>query len=354
MTAPLDRGLRRELEARIHDVLRTASVSPDEVYVGWVAAREVATCTLRYRLGGEDGWGFPGWSPALAGGAVGRAALLRHVRVNTPSLALDTPTRTSPPLPQPIAAVRDWMREMGQGHAPTSVAEWVAGLAQSNERATLAATAATASRWLAGFVRVLGWPLPDGLAVVSDDPDDPMGRRWQRTYRLRDAGCRDSRGGMVAIGSGPDAVLGRVTPAGGYGVLVHRPTSPSDAAAADRAAFEAMGATLVTGVVPAYVVVTAGDSGEKLRIRVDDPLLARAGDLIVEVVRQRVIATGEDAHDEADATPSVACHDCPGLDRCQTGRAWVRGPGRWRGGLPWLPRSELPDGTMPTTELPVG
>lgn len=354
MTAPRGAGLRREIDARIDAVLAAAPVSPGDVYVGWVAALDAATCPLRYRDSGEEGWGFPGWSPALAGGAVGRAALLRHLRVSTPSLALDTPTRTSPPLPQPITAVRDWMREMGQGRAPTSVAEWIASLVQTDARAILAATAASASRWLAGFVRVVGWPLPPGLTVVTDDPDDPVGRHWQRAYRPRGAGRSDGTRATVAIASSPDAVLGKVTPSGGYGVVVHRPTRPSDAAAADRAAFEAVGATLVTGVVPASIVITSGDSGDPLRIRVDHALLARGCDLIAEVVRQRVIATGQDAHDEADATPSGACHNCPALDHCRTGQAWVAGPGRWRGGLPWLPRSELPDRTMAVAELPVG
>lgn len=259
------------------------------------------------------------------------------------------------------------MREAGRGRVDTRLADWIVGLAQANDRASLAATAATASRWLAGFLRVVGWPLPDGLAVVTDDPDDPHGRRWQKTYRPRSShsgypgeqhGARSSNRNAsadpVTIASSPDAVLGKVTASGGYGLLVHRPAIPHDAVLVDRAAVEAVAAGLVTGVMPAQVVVTAGDTGETLRFPVDETLIARGSQLIVDVVRQRVTATGDDAHDAADATPSTACHHCPGLDRCQPGQTWLAGPGRWRDGLPSLPTPELAHGAMTATELPVG
>jgi hypothetical protein len=148
-------------------------------------------------------------------------------------------------------------------------------------------------------------------------------------------------------------VLGRVTPSGGYSLVVHRPSSPGDAMLADRAAFEATAAALVTGIVPDGVRFTAGDTGENLSVPVADALLARGSDLMAEVVRQRVIATGTGAGDDADATPSAACHYCPALDRCRPGQTWRDGPGRWHGGLPALPRSELADGAVPATQLPV-
>jgi hypothetical protein len=135
--------------------------------------------------------------------------------------------------------------------------------------------------------------------------------------------------------------------------VVHRPSSPNDAVLADRAAFEAAAGALVTGVVPAGIRITAGDTGENLQVPIEDALLARGIELMVEVVCQRVIATGAAAYDDADATPSAACHHCPVADRCRPGRAWLDGPGRWYGGLPALPRSELADGTVPATELPV-
>jgi hypothetical protein len=329
--------LRREVDARI-DALIDTTTPPADVYVNWVAALDVATCPRRYRLSGEDGWGFPGWSPTLAAGAVGRAALLHHLRADVP------PAR----LPQPVAAVRAWMRSAGQGHIDTRVADWVADLVRAGERGTLAATAALASRWLAGFLRVLGWPLPERLGVVTDDPDDPIGRRWTRTYRPS-GDVVDN----VVIASSPDAVLGRVTPSGGYSLVVHRTSSPGDAMLADRAAFEATAAALVTGVVPDGVRFTAGDTDENLSVPAADAVLARGMDLMAGVVRQRVIATGAAAGDDDDATPSAACHYCPALDGCRPGQSWRDGPGRWHGGLPALPRSELADRAVPAAQLPV-
>ena len=70
---------------------------------------------------------------------------------------------------------------------------------------------------------------------------------------------------------------------------------------------------------------------------VDEDLLAAGGDVIVEVVRQRVraLTVGFSAD---DARPSTACDRCAEAVRCPPGQAWSRGPGRWRGGLPVLVR----------------
>jgi hypothetical protein len=85
--------------------------------------------------------------------------------------------------------------------------------------------------------------------------------------------------------------------------------------------------------VPASVLVTAGDTGERVRVPVDDALLTAGVELITGVVRQRVEATARGA-DEADAVPSPTCRRCSVLDGCGPGRTWLAGPGRWRGGLP--------------------
>jgi len=67
----------------------------------------------------------------------------------------------------------------------------------------------------------------------------------------------------------------------------------------------------------------------------DEALLAAGGEMIVEVVRQRVTALTR-GHDPADAHPSPRCRWCDEAPRCEPGTAWLAGPGRWRGGLPVL------------------
>jgi hypothetical protein len=312
--------VRTDVCERVEKALADATDAPADVYVGWVAALDATTCGPRFRAAGDDGWGFPGWSAPLAGGAVGRAALLRHLQVTA------HPVRP-PPLPEPLEVVRDWIRETLHARPGTRLAEWIVESAGSGDRASLAATAAVATRWLSGFVRVMGWPLPDRLAVVNDDPERPVGARWRKPVRL--AGCKS-----VTVASSPDAILGKVTAAGQFGLVVHRPSSPTDGVLADRAAFEAAAGALACGIVADEVLVVAADAGERVRCPIDDEVLGRGSELIAEVVRQRVVA--QDPWDFTDATPSTACGYCPAIDRCAAGTLWLDNPSRRQGGLPVL------------------
>lgn len=330
--------LRTRVSDAVIQVLAAAPYLVGDVYVGWTAAIDTTTCPVKYRADGEHGWEFPGWSPTLAAGAVARAALAHHLLQHD---HVDLQGTTSPaPLPEPASAVRAWMRAASKKESRPPVAGWIVELAAAHGqegRATLAATAAYASRWLGGFVRVMGWPLPPEVAIAAGDMDNPLSLRWAKNYRIQGgASC-------VTIASSPDALWGGVSPAGDHRLVVHRPTSRSDTEIADRAAFEATAATLTTGVVPAKVILTTGDTGEKLHLTVDGPLLDRGAGAMVEVVRQRVLAAsppGSDTAeaypelDAADADPSPACRHCDHLDRCPAGQGWLKGPGRWVSGLP--------------------
>jgi hypothetical protein len=316
--------LRAAVAAEIGAALAGAPAPVADVYVGWSAAADAAGCPSRYRAGGARGWGFPGWSPATAAAAAGRAALDHHLHGGGPD-TLGCPAR----LPAPLEVVRAWIREGAVAGAP-GVGGWVgdlrAGGAGGGGAATLAATAALATRWLAGFVRVLGWPLPDGsalLGVTRQDGASGAPRWWP------------SKGSAVSVACGADARLGRVTGAGGHALVVHRPSSADDREVHGRAAFEAAAGALALRVAPAAVVVSAGDTGERARVPVDEDLLAAGGEMIVEVVRQRVAALTRGL-DPADARPSSPCRWCPELDSCAPGAAWVAGGRRWRGGLPVL------------------
>jgi hypothetical protein len=322
--------LRAEAGRRIAEALAGAP-SPGavgDVYVGWVAAREAATCPARYRGEGERGWGFPGWSPPLAGGACGRAALAHHIA------EADRGGRPAT-LPMPLDAIRAWMRalrapgETGDGRTPpverSGVGEWVCEVWEAGDSATLPAVAALAGRWLAGFVRVLGWPLPPGLTLLNaPGPAAVSTLRW-----------RPDKASPVTVACGADARLGRVTGAGGFALVVHRVATGDDDALRDRAAFEAAAATLAIGVAPDSVLTTAGDTGERVTVPVDDDLLALGTERVVTVVAQRVVSL-ERGFDPADATPSVACRHCDHLVDCPPGEAWMRVAERWRGGLPVL------------------
>lgn len=340
--APTAAGAREEasaVRARFHEdvtgIVEAATAPLGRVYVGWTAAVDTAVCPVKYRAGGEHGWEFPGWSPLLAAGAVGRAALVHHLWVHhRPGSPAPSPA-AAVPLADPVDVVRAWMRDTAAGRARAPVGDWIVEQSQAGDRAVLAATAATASRWLGGFVRVVGWPLPEGLGIVCDDSDNPVGLRWPKRYRLGDV-----RTSGITVASSPDAVLGRVSPAGGHTLVVHRPMNRSDTELGDRAAFEAVAATLTTGVVPAEVMFTNGDTGDKVRFPLDAALLEHGIDEITEVVRQRALAARPPEPDEdesADATPSPACHHCDNLDRCPPGQSWIEGPGRWRAGLPTTP-----------------
>lgn len=316
--------LQATVATAVDEALAEAAVPPGSVHVTWVAALDVAACPARYRGQGEAGWGFPGWSPATAAGAIGRAALDLHLAEVGPG-----PDH----LPSPVEAVRRWIRTAGAAGAP-GVAGWVGDLRAEGDGATLAAAAGAAGRWLAGFVRVLGWPLPVGSALLNVARDGaPAPRWWPR------------RGSPVSVGSGADARIGRITGAGGHTLVVHRPAAPDDGDIVRRAAVEAAAGALVHRVAPASVVITAGDTGERARLDVDDALLATGGDLLVSVVRQRVVAT-ERGFDPADAVASRQCRWCAHAGSCPLGRTWLAGPGRWRGGLPAL----VPEGVADTHE----
>jgi hypothetical protein len=322
MSSPAPRGgrdavgaadrLRRRVAEDAGAVLAAGPVRVGRVHVGWVAARDVAGCAARYRGQGEDGWGFPGWSPATAAGAVARAALLAYQEDH------ERPGPGATPPPAPLEAVRGWMRSCRDLSAD-GVAGWVAERREDGDGVALAATAAGASRWLAGFLRVMGWPLPDGLALLN------AGRG---TLTWRPPGVVG-----VSVSGGADARLGRVSGAGRFSLVVHRPAGGDDGAVELRATFEAAAGALARGIAPEAVLVTAGDTGERLRLAVDDEVLAAGGGLVVDVVRQRVIAT-ERGFDPADASPGSACRHCERAPECPPGQAWLRGPGHVRGGLP--------------------
>jgi hypothetical protein len=314
--------LASRVASAVTTLLDEAPAPVSDVYVGWVAAADATECPARYRAAGEAGWGFPGWSAPMAAGAVARAALDRYL--HDPDVAGIAGADRE--LPAPLELVRTWMRSATAGEP--GVAGWVGDLRADRDGATMAATAAAAARWLAGFVRVIGWPLPVDMAllnVVRDDGPSGAARWWP------------AKGSAVTVASGADARLGKPRGSGAFALVVHRPSSSDDAAVHRRASFEAAAGALALHVAPAEVVVTAGDTGERARVVVDEDLLAAGGDVIVEVVRQRVRALTE-GFSADDARPSTACDRCDEAFRCPPGQAWSSGSGRWRGGLPVLVR----------------
>jgi hypothetical protein len=315
--------LRARVAAEVAAELAGAPATPGRIHVGWVAALDAAGCPARYRGQGEEGWGFPGWSPATAAAAIGRAALDRHLAGHEAAGRPDLTPAGAPP-PPPLEAVRAWMRAAPGG--ADGVAGWVTERRADGDAAALAVAAAGAARWLAGFVRVLGWPLPRDLALlnVARDGQPAAPSRW-----------RPPGSPSVTVAEGADARLGRVTGAGRYALVVHRPSGGDDGGVLARATVEAAAAALARGIAPAAVVVTAGDTGERVWLDVDEEVLAAGGRMVVEVVRQRVRALDLGFAQE-DATPSARCRWCEraGAGECAPGLAWLDGPGRSRGGLP--------------------
>ncbi len=318
--------LRSAVTERMADAFAGSAAPVSDVYVGWGAALEAATCAARFRGRGEQGWRFPGWSAPLAAGACGRAALAHHIA------QADLAGRPAT-LPMPLYAIGAWMRalrrppETGTGRAPpierSSVGDWICETWDDGDSATLAAVAATAGRWLAGFVRMLGWPPPAQLTLLNaPGPAAGPSPKW-----------RPDKAPPVTVACGSDARLGRVTGGGGFALVVHRVTTGDDGTLRDRAAFEATAGALAIGVVPASVLVTAGDTGERVTIPVDHRLLALGADRIVGVVAQRAIAVDR-GFDPAGATPSPACRHCDHSADCPPGQVWMAAAGRWHGGLP--------------------
>jgi hypothetical protein len=295
---------------------------PGRIHVGWVAALDVAACPAAFRGQGEDGWEFPGWSASTGAAAVGRAALDGHLadldRSGGPRLGAD------PPPPEPLELVRQWLRSAAGDASGTGVESWVAERRAEGDAGTLAALAAGATRWLAGLLRVFGWPLPPELALVAARRDGGGTPSW-----------RPPGGDDVTVACGADARLGRVTGAGRFALVVHRAAGGDDPAVRQRASFEAAAGALTRGIAPEAVVVSAGDTGERLRLAVDEAVLAAGGRMVVAVVEQRV-AAAERGFDPTDATPSGRCRWCERREACPAGRDWLAGPGRWRGGLPVL------------------
>lgn len=304
--------LRGRVAGEVAAVLAAAAVAPGRVHVGWVAALDAAGCSARFRGQGEQGWGFPGWSPATAAGAVARAALDAWLEEH------DRPAPRPAGPPAPLEVVRGWMRDT-RDLAGDGVAGWVAERREDGDTAALAATAAGSARWLAGFLRVMGWPLPADLGLLNAG-------RGSLTWRPPGVAG-------VSVTSGADARWGRVSGAGRFSLVVHRPAAGDDGGLDRRATFEAAAGALVRGIAPEAVVVTAGDTGERLRLDVDGEVLAAGGAMAVEVVRQRVLAA-ERGFDPGDATPSAGCRHCDHAAECPPGQVWLSGPGHARGGLP--------------------
>jgi hypothetical protein len=222
-----------------------------------------------------------------------------------------------------VTLVKDWIRSTRP--APErGVAEWVADRLDAGDAADLAAATGSAARWLTGFVRVVGWPAPDGLTLFAPGRDGGGPWPW-----------RPGKRSPVKVASGADGRIGRTRGSGDFAMLVHRPTTGGDERLRDRAAYEATAAALAIGIVPASVLVTAGDTGERLRVAVDPDLLHMGVELVAGAVRHRHVATRQ-GPDPTAALPSPACRHCPVVDRCDPGRTWLAGPGRWRGGLPVL------------------
>lgn len=322
--------LREQVEREVSQALEPAPSAPKDLYISQVAAGDVAGCPARYRALGEEGWGFPGWSPPLAAGSVARTALAHHLWLHSPPPQSDQPGPV--PLLDPVRCVRAWMKDTFQARSQSPVGDWLKAVREeAGGTAILAATTARSSRWLGGFLRLWGWPLPSSMRLLSDDASNPTALRWQKRSRLGGS----ARG--VTVAGSPDALLGSVASDAGYGLVIHRSGSPSQDGLLGRAAFEVTAASLSAGEAPAAVRFSLGDTGQQLNVPVDDDLLARGVGLIVAVVQQRVAAMAPLERSNAnwiDAAPSPGCRHCPFATDCEPGQRWLAGPGRWQGGLP--------------------
>ena len=116
--------LAARLTAEIGEMLGAAPAPVGDVYVGAAAAADAAACPARFRGGGEDGWGFPGWSPSTAAAAIGRSALDRHLADGDRRSGESDVDGAPPP---PLELVRAWMRAAG-AIGGRSVAGWVGEL----------------------------------------------------------------------------------------------------------------------------------------------------------------------------------------------------------------------------------
>jgi hypothetical protein len=294
--------VRGDVAAGVERALAGASGPVGRVHVGWVAALDVAACPAAFRGAGAGGWGFPGWSAATGAAAVGRAALDGVLD------AADDRRGPGPP-PAPLEVVRDWIRAAPAGG--DGIGGWVADLRADGDAGTLAALAAGATRWIGGFLRTFGWPLPADLALLAGT----------RPPSWRPPGVAE-----VTVAGGADARLGRVSGAGHFAVVVHRPGGGGDDDLRARATYEAAAGALTRGIAPEAVVVSSGDTGERVRLAVDDDVLAAGGRMVVAVVEQRVVALDR-GFDPADATPSPRCRWCPHRSDCPPGTAYVEAGG---------------------------
>src|ERR671910_3530935 len=97
--------LRGRVAEGIAELLAGAAHPVGDVYVGWHAARDAATCPARYRGQGAEGWAFPGWTAPLAAASVGRGA---------PAHPPDEADRSGlpPALPDPLPTIRRWMQAL--------------------------------------------------------------------------------------------------------------------------------------------------------------------------------------------------------------------------------------------------
>ena len=203
---------------------------------------------------------------------------------------------------------------------------WVAERLDAGDAPTLAATAAGAARWLAGFVRVLGWPLPGpGPAHAA--------RRAAATAPCSTRGGRGKRA-PVAVRSGADARLGRVT---GVGRL-RAGGPPADGRRRRQPA--GPGGVRGGGRRPGHRRRPGRGRGHRRRHRRAGPGRRRRRPARAPARRwsRTSSASGSLAAGRAVRPPAPPRRRPAGTaswpPTAPPGLAWLAGPGRWRGGLP--------------------